>query len=63
MAVGSSLSGISFSGLSSGIDTAGIISRLMQLEQIPISRLQTRQAEVKQQQAVYGQFRSQLQGI
>jgi len=63
MAVGSSLSGISFSGLSSGIDTAGIISRLMQLEQIPISRLQTRQAEVKQQQAVYAQFRSQLQAI
>lgn len=58
-----SLSGISFSGLSSGIDTEGIISRLIQLEQIPISRLQQRQAEIQNRQAVYGQFRTKLQAL
>ena len=60
MAINGSLSGISFSGLSSGIDTDGIISRLMQLEQIPISRLQSRQQAIQQQQSVFGQFRSKL---
>lgn len=58
-----SLSGISFSGLSSGIDTEGIISRLIQLEQIPIARLQQRQAEIQNRQAVYGQFRTKLQAL
>lgn len=58
-----SLSGISFGGLSSGIDTDGIISRLIQLEQIPVGRLQQRQAEIQTQQAVYGQFRSKLQAL
>lgn len=58
-----SLSGISFSGLSSGIDTEGIISRLVQLEQIPIARLQRRQAEIQNRQAVYGQFRTKLQAL
>jgi flagellar hook-associated protein 2 len=58
-----SLSGISFGGLSSGIDTDGIISRLIQLEQIPVARLQQRQAEIQNQQAVYGQFRSKLQAL
>ncbi|MBC8063658.1 MAG: hypothetical protein H7Y17_02415, partial [Chlorobia bacterium] len=63
MSVNGSLSGISFSGLSSGIDTAGIIERLMQLEQIPISRLQQRQAQIQTQQTVYAQFRSKLQAL
>lgn len=63
MSVNGSLSGISFSGLSSGIDTEGIISRLVQLEQIPIQRLQARQAEIKNRQAVYTQFRTKLQSL
>lgn len=63
MSIGSSLSGISFSGLSSGIDTGSIISKLMQLEQIPLQRLQTRQAELNNQQALFGQFRARLQSL
>jgi flagellar hook-associated protein 2 len=63
MAIGSSLTGISFGGLSSGIDTDSIISRLMQIEAIPLQRLQSRQEEIKTQQAVYGQFRTKLQAV
>lgn len=60
MAIGSSLSGINFSGLSSGIDTDSIISRLMQLEAIPIQRLQQRQAQLTQRQGLLNQFKSRL---
>lgn len=49
--------------MSSGIDTDGIISRLIQLEQIPIARLQQRQAQIQNRQAVYGQFRTKLQAL
>ncbi|HJP83320.1 MAG TPA: flagellar cap protein FliD N-terminal domain-containing protein, partial [Fimbriimonadaceae bacterium] len=63
MSLNGNLSGISFSGLSSGIDTDSIISRLIQLEQIPISRLQQRQQQIQQQQQVYAQFRSNLQAF
>jgi flagellar hook-associated protein 2 len=63
MSLNGNLSGISFSGLSSGIDTDSIISRLIQLEQIPISRLQQRQQQIQQQQQVYAQFRSKLQAF
>ena len=54
-----SLSGITFGGLASGIDTESIISRLMQLEQIPIQRLQSRQAQILSNKNVYSQMRSQ----
>lgn len=63
MAVGSSLSGINFSGLSSGIDTESIISRLMQLEAIPIQRLQQRQAVLTQRQGLLNQFKSKLTAL
>ncbi|MGV3618306.1 MAG: flagellar filament capping protein FliD [Fimbriimonas sp.] len=55
-----SLSGITFGGLSSGIDTESIISRLVQLEAIPIQRLETQQAQIQAKQSVYSQFRSRL---
>lgn len=58
-----SLSGISFSGLSSGIDTDSIISKLMQIEAVPIQRLQAQQQDIKTQQSVYAQLRSKLQAI
>lgn len=63
MSVGGSISGITFGGLSSGIDTDSIISRLIQLEQIPIQRLQTQATQVQTQQAVFTQFRTQLQSL
>lgn len=58
-----SLSGITFGGLASGIDTESIISRLMQLEQIPIQRLQSRQAQILSNKNVYSQMRSQLTSL
>ena len=42
MATTGPTSGIRFSGLASGIDTDSIVTKLMQLERIPVQRLQTR---------------------
>ncbi|QYK58880.1 MAG: flagellar filament capping protein FliD [Fimbriimonadaceae bacterium] len=55
-----SLSGISFSGVGSGIDSATIISQLMGLERIPVRRMQIRQAQIQARSDLYGQFRSKL---
>jgi flagellar hook-associated protein 2 len=55
-----SLSGISFGGLSSGLATDSIIERLVQLEAIPIQRLQQQQQQIRSKQSVYSQFRSAL---
>jgi flagellar hook-associated protein 2 len=41
MSVNTSISGISFSGISSGLDTSSIITALLQVDQIPINTLQT----------------------
>ncbi len=60
MSVNGSLSGISFGGLSSGIDTESIITRLMQLEAIPIQRMQNQQQALMNQQSVMGQLRSKI---
>ena len=43
-----SLSGISFSGLASGIDAQSIIAQLMQIEAFPINRMQQNQALLQQ---------------
>ncbi|MBJ7455710.1 MAG: flagellar filament capping protein FliD [Thermoleophilia bacterium] len=43
---------VTFSGLGSGIDTASIVSQLMQLERAPIDRINTQKAELKQKQGV-----------
>lgn len=63
MSLGSSLSGISFGGISSGLDTESIISRLMQLEALPIQRLQRQQAQLTQRQGLIGQFKSLLTSL
>lgn len=63
MALGGSLSGISFSGLSSGIDTDSIVQRLMQLESLPIQRLQQQQAKLTQRQGLLNAFKSKLTGL
>ncbi len=61
MSVGSSLTGVTFGGLSSGIDTDSIISRLIQLEQVPIQRIQRQAAVLQQRSQVYGTFLSKIQ--
>lgn len=58
-----STTGITFSGLGSGIDTDSIIQKLLQLEAVPIQRMQTRQAALQAQMSVYGEFRNQLRSL
>jgi len=55
--------GINFAGLASGIDTESIVRQLIQLEQYPISRLQTRQAELQARMGIYAQFKSTVQSF
>jgi len=63
MSTSGSLSGVSFSGLSSGIDTDSIISKLLQIEAIPIQRLQTQQQDIQSKQGIYAQLRTSLQAV
>ncbi len=62
MALGNS-AGINFSGLSSGLDTEGIITQLSALERRPILRLQQQQARLQTQKAAYEAFRNALVGL
>jgi len=60
MSIGSSLSGITFSGIGSGIDSDSIIERLMQLESIPITRMQSQQAVLTQRMGLMSALRGQI---
>lgn len=59
MSVGNS-AGISFSGLSSGIDTDSLIRQLTTLERQPITRLRTQQAMLQTRKSAYETFKNQL---
>ncbi len=63
MGVGSSLSGVTFSGIGSGIDTESIISRLMALEQIPINRLQVQRQQLEGRKAALAAFRERVAAV
>lgn len=63
MSLGGNLSGISFGGLASGIDTQGIISKMLQLEAVPVARLQNQQKGIVAQQGIFSQFESQLTAL
>lgn len=63
MSLSSSLSGITFSGIGSGIDTASIVSRLLQVEAIPIQRLQQQQQTIQTRMSVMGELRSRLSSL
>lgn len=63
MSIGSSLSGITFAGLGSGIDTDSIVSRLIQLEQIPINRLQAQQAQLTGRMGLMSQLRGYMGNV
>jgi flagellar hook-associated protein 2 len=54
------LSGIRFSGLSSGIDVESIVTQLVRIEGIGRQRIESQKAQVEAKQIVYGQLRSQL---
>ena len=59
MSVGNS-AGISFSGLSSGIDTDSLIRQLTALERQPITRLRTQQAMLQTKKSAYDAFKNLL---
>lgn len=61
--MGFSGSGISFTGLASGIDTESLIQRLMALEARPIQRLQLQQASLKNKLSAVDQYKSLLSSI
>lgn len=56
-------SGISFGGLSSGIDSDAIIQRVIQLQNQPIDRLRIQQIQLKTKQAAYDQYNSLLNSL
>jgi flagellar hook-associated protein 2 len=62
MAIGNS-AGISFGGLSSGLDTDSIIRQLVQLESIGAQRIQTQRQALANKKGAYAEFRSQLQSL
>ena len=57
------VSPISFSGLGSGIDTAGIVDALMAVERQPIVRIEQDKAELTAQQGVVQELNVQLQTL
>lgn len=55
--------GISFSGLASGLDTAAIVSQLVALERIPIQVAESQRAEQQTRLDTLGQFRTLVEGL
>ncbi len=60
MSINGSLSGISFTGLASGIDSQSIVSQLMQIEALPLQRMQQQQAILSNKQSLYASLKSIL---
>src|SRR5579862_5171984 len=63
MSTSGSISGITFGGLSSGIDTTSIINKLVSLESAPISTYQSQLSDLQSQQSVLQAFGVTLQAI
>jgi flagellar hook-associated protein 2 len=57
------ISGINFSGLSTGIDSDSIIQQLLKLESRPITAIQTRQNQLRQQQVALGKISAAVSGL
>lgn len=55
--------GVSFTGIASGIDSDSIVRQLMQLEALPIQRMQRQQVQLQARQTLYAQLRSQMQAL
>lgn len=58
-----STSGITFSGLASGLDTQAIIQALLAFEQRPIDALQNKKRALQSQLSLYGDFESKLKDL
>ncbi len=57
------MSNISFTGLSSGFDTTSLVNQLIQLERIPVSRLQAKQNTISQKKGAFESFESLLKTL
>lgn len=53
-------SGVTFSGLATGIDTAALVTQLMSLERIPADALRTQQSALRSQSTRLGDIRTKL---
>jgi flagellar hook-associated protein 2 len=56
-------SGISFSGLGSGVDTNSIVTQLMQLERIPIAKIEKDKTALKTKQSVMQELNTLLKTL
>ncbi|MBI1334366.1 MAG: flagellar filament capping protein FliD [Armatimonadetes bacterium] len=59
----SSTSGITFGGIASGLDTEGIIQKLVAVETSSISRLTQQQKTLQQKADLYDSFKGQISGL
>ena len=58
-----STSGISFTGLASGLDTASIVSALVKLESLPIQSMQSKIDKAKSLNALYTKLKTKLETL
>ena len=56
-------SGINFGGLASGMDTEGIISKLVSIQKQPIARLQQQQQKYLKQADVIAALKGQISNV
>lgn len=63
MSIGSNFSGITFSGLASGIDTDSIIQRLIALQRRPLQQINLRKAELTARMGAFDQFRGLVSNL
>ncbi|MCU0309291.1 MAG: flagellar filament capping protein FliD [Thermoleophilia bacterium] len=54
---------ITFSGLGSGVDTASIVSKLMQLERQPITKLQSSKTKLQAEQSIVQGVNARIQAL
>src|SRR5688500_10409741 len=59
----SSISGISFGGLASGLDTKSLISQLLALEARPITALNTRKTLLTRQKTLFTELETKLNAL
>ncbi|PIE68360.1 MAG: flagellar hook-associated protein 2 [Deltaproteobacteria bacterium] len=57
------MSGITFSGLASGIDTDSIVSKIMEIERQPLDRLKNRRNEETERLNAFYQFKGRLDAL
>jgi flagellar hook-associated protein 2 len=63
MSLTSSTSGITFGGIASGLDTEGIITKLISIEKAGIPALTTHLNQLNQKATLYGNFKTTISGV